>query len=134
MSDTIRYEIDADIDIEALLRLFAQADWTRSRQARDTRKMLLGTTFHITAWRDNRLIGFLRVLTDRAYRALIEDVIVAENHRKSGIGRKLVALALEELSDVEEVLLGCTEENVSYYAQFEFIRVTHPFMKRVRIN
>ena len=56
-----------------------------------------------------------------------------EAHRGRGVGTTLVRLLLaEHLSDVEEVLLGCTEENVPFSARLGFQLARHPYLKRVQ--
>jgi len=54
-------------------------------------------TISVTA-RDNNgsLIGYLRILTDRAYIYYILDVMVDPKYRKKGIGSNLVELGVEQ--------------------------------------
>jgi ribosomal protein S18 acetylase RimI-like enzyme len=59
----------------------------------------------VGAWEDERLIGFARAVSDGVFRAYIEDVVVHENYRRSGIGQKLLSRLMNELSDIETVSL-----------------------------
>ncbi len=70
----------------------------------------------------SRLIGFSRVLSDGCYKALIFDVIVAEDQRATGLGRRLVDLIFAHLlnRDVHHKELYCLPELVPYYRAWEF--------------
>ncbi len=92
--------------------------------------MLDADTFHVSAWADAQLVGFLRVLSDGRFRAFIEDVIVDAEYRGQGVGDALMRRALEALAPVQEVVLGCTEDNVGYYERFGFTRAGHATMQR----
>ena len=72
---------------------------------------------------EDSLIGFGRATTDGIYRALIDDIIVDENHRNSGIGRLIMNSLLEQLESVEEIFLNTRHELESYYQQFGFQKV-----------
>ncbi len=130
MQHDLQFTLNAAIAPEALRDLFAQTDWAKSRPLSGITRMLQRTPLHTSAWRNDKLIGFARVLTDGVYRAVLEDVVVAEAYRSRGIGRRLVELLLAELGEVEEVMLGCMENLAPYYEQFGFKRVSHPIMKR----
>lgn len=110
--------------------LFAQTDWARERSVDDIGVMLDAGTFHVSAWADAKLVGFMRVLSDGRFRAFIEDVIVDAEYRGQGVGDALMRRALQALAPVQEVVLGCTEDNVGYYARHGFARVGHATMQR----
>lgn len=130
MLQNIRFVRNAPLAPEALRDLFAQTDWARQRMLSGIVHMLQQTPLHMSAWHDKRLVAFARVLTDGVYRAIIEDVIVAHPYRGCGLGKKMIALLLAELAEVEEVLLGCKDDLIPFYAQFGFKRDKLPFMKR----
>ncbi len=129
MSPSIDIAIDETVTPTEIAALFAQTDWAKERQADDIATMLSATTLCISARLNGVLVGFLRVLTDRRFRAFIEDVIVDEAYRGNGIGRQLIHFALAELDKVQDVVLGCTEHNVGYYERFGFKRVGHAYMQ-----
>lgn len=92
--------------------------------------MLDADTFHVSAWAETKLIGFMRVLSDGRFRAFIEDVIVDAEYRSQGVGDAMMRRAIELLAPVQEVVLGCTEDNVGYYERFGFTRAGHATMQR----
>jgi ribosomal protein S18 acetylase RimI-like enzyme len=62
-----------------------------------------------TARVDGELVGFVNVLTDGLVHAWLQDVMVSPLHRRLGIGRRLVALAVEQCREA-----GCEWLHVDY--------------------
>lgn len=107
-----------------LMALYANEWWTSARQPGEVRKMLAHTDFVFGCVEEEsgKLVGFARVLSDRVYKALILDVIVAESHRGSGLGRKLMdaILAHPELREVRHFELYCKPEMMPLYRKWGF--------------
>lgn len=78
----------------------------------------------IVAYRDKNsdLIAFARVLTDFTFKAFILDVLVKDEFRKLGIGKKLIKDIQNhpELSKVKSFELYCKEETIGFYEKFGF--------------
>lgn len=87
----------------------------------DSEKMLAHTDLVITAWDDENLVGFGRVLTDFVFRASIWDVIVDRPYHNRDIGKGIVhrMLAHPSLKDVELFWL-CTRRYQGFYASLGF--------------
>ena len=68
------------------------------------------------------LAGFARVLTDRVYKALVFDLIVAESFRGRQLGRRLMQAILEhpDLLQVRHFELYCLPEMARFYEQWGF--------------
>ena len=64
----------------------------------------------------------VRVMTDGIYRALIDDVVVEESKRGTGIGSELMRRVVERLAEIEEVFLRCGEHVVPFYERHSFER------------
>ena len=128
---SISYSVNAEIDPTQLCRLYEQTDWARGRRPADVEKMLEYTPLHVSAWEDDRLIGFARAVTDTVYRALVDDVIVDAPYRGKGIGTELVQRIDAELEGVDDVFLGCGDDVVSFYERLGYTRANHPCLKKV---
>jgi len=63
------------------------------------------------------LIGFSRVLTDFTFKALIFDIIIAKEHRKKGLGNRLIESIKnhESLKRVKHFELYCLPDMFSLY-------------------
>ncbi|NGZ02455.1 MAG: GNAT family N-acetyltransferase [Nitrospira sp. WS238] len=94
LKSVVTYRHKDPPEASQLLRLFRQAPWAKHRSLGDARAMLQHTDLTISAWDDERLIGFGRVLTDFIYRATIWDVIVDKAYQRQGIGKEIVTRIL----------------------------------------
>lgn len=124
MSD-IEFSIDTLITAEDLMPLFAQTAWAHTRTPQEIEIMLANSALVVGVWHEDRLIGFMRVVSDNVYRAYIEDVIVDASLRGQGIGDAMVRFALEQLEHIEEILLNTEDERVAFYERIGFRRSGH---------
>ncbi|WP_036945131.1 GNAT family N-acetyltransferase [Pseudanabaena sp. PCC 6802] len=113
-----------DSQVEQLHELYQHEWWSCGRNLADVRKMLSNSDFifGICEERDRQLVAFARVLSDRVYRALIFDVIVAEDYRGKGLGLLLIEQIVShpELSQVECIQLFCLPEMLPFYQKMGF--------------
>jgi len=58
---------------------------------------LKNSAWAFTVWHKEDLVGMIRVISDKMMHASIQDLIVLKEHRKKGIGRKLVELCLQKM-------------------------------------
>ncbi len=118
----VDYSFDRQIESEQLQDLLRQTGWANQRSIEGLEKMLEGTPLTLGAWKGDRLIGFVRVMTDGIYRALIDDVVVEESKRGTGIGSELMRRVVDRLVEVEEVFLRCGKQVVPFYERHRFER------------
>ena len=121
-----------------VLDLFSQTWWTRARSAEGVAAILRSSQptlgFLDT---DGRLSGFVRVVTDFTFKAIIVDLIVDQPRRGAGIGRLLIDAVLHHpsLDRVEDFELYCEEKLVPYYESQGFVEpVPTRFMRLTRSN
>ena len=109
--------------IEQLHALYQGEWWTRGRSLEDTRQCVRGSQICIGITSENDdLIGFVRVLTDFIFKALIFDLIVAQSERGRGLGNKLLTLVRnhERLRAVRTFELYCLPEMFTFYERHGF--------------
>ncbi len=112
-----------DKQIAQLFELYQHEWWSSGRTLTETHKGINGSQICIGIIDDNEdLKGFVRVLTDYIYKALIFDVIVAQDQRGNGLGDQLVGLVLSHpsLKDVKHIELYCLPELIPFYEQYGF--------------
>jgi ribosomal protein S18 acetylase RimI-like enzyme len=107
------------IDAQAVQALYAVAHWWPQRSA-DALAQVLDQHPAVGLWDAAALIGFARAVTDGAFRAYIEDVVVHPAYRRQGLARALVARLLAALEHIETISLFCTPEVHALYAQLGF--------------
>ncbi len=120
--------VNAQIAAEQLLPLYRQTAWAAERDAQGVGRMLKATSLHVSAWDQDRLVGFARVVTDGVYRALVDDVMVDEGSRRQGVGTALMQALVECLADVEEVFLGCDQSVIPFYEKLGWRKDQTPGM------
>lgn len=114
----------SDIDLEQLKQLFdVHAFWARDRRIEDLRIAIEHSNPTISAWDGDALIGFARATSDGIYRAMIWDVVIDEQYRGLGLGRRLVNTLINHpaLARVERVYLT-TSHHQNFYERLGFVR------------
>lgn len=110
--------------VHDLHRLYQGEWWTHGRSLADVRRMLhhSGFVFGLCADPGDRLVAFARVLTDRVFKAVVFDVIVARDHRHQGLGRRLMECIIRhhDLKHVRHIELYCLPGLVSFYEKSGF--------------
>lgn len=113
-----------DTQADDLIRLYQSEWWTKGRRADDVRRMLEHSDVIVgfAELSSGRLVAFARVITDFVYKALILDVIVADEHRKTGLGRALIdrIVTHPRLSSVRHLELYCRAEMIPFYERWGF--------------
>ncbi|NJK74060.1 MAG: GNAT family N-acetyltransferase [Microcoleus sp. SU_5_6] len=106
-----------------LMELYQNEIWCDKRTREDVEKMLAATDIIIGLVDErDRLIGFVRVLTDFIYRGMVFDVIVKPTHRKKGLGAVLMDAVVNhpQLQAVENLCLGCLPPMIPFYERWGF--------------
>ncbi len=118
---------------QSFYTLYRQEWWTQNRSYEDVIAMLGGCDLVIACCdRQERIIGFARVLTDYIFKALIFDVIVDESARGQGLGQELIARIIghPELTKVQSFELYCPERLIPFYEKQGFVKGASSLMFR----
>jgi ribosomal protein S18 acetylase RimI-like enzyme len=105
--------------------------WACGRRRRDLNRMLAASQAAVSAWEGSRLVGFGRASSDGVFRATLWDVVVAEEQRGQGLGRRLVEqlLGAPALRGVERVYL-MTSNGAAFYERLGFRSVDDQTLMR----
>ncbi len=110
--------------VRELHTLYQGEWWSRDRSLGEVRRMVEHSDvfFAICDESTGRLIAFARVLTDRVFKALVFDVIVAPERRNEGLGRLLMDRIVEHpsLEAVRHIELYCLPDMVPFYEKWGF--------------
>lgn len=73
----------------------------------------------ISAWENERLIGTVRVLSDKFISSIIYDLVIDPEYQNKGIGKELVKRCIEHFPNSEWLVQ--TEKHISgYYEKIGF--------------
>ena len=87
------------LDIDELLALYDAVGWSAyTDEPERLRAAIAGSSFVVTARRGIRLVGLARAISDGAMDCYLQDVLVAPDQQRSGIGRALVSAVMDHYS------------------------------------
>ncbi len=116
----LEYSFSRPVPVAALKSLLGQADWASGRTDDELRQLMENTPVQLGVWEGDRLVGYARALTDGRFRALIDDVVVDEGQRGSGIGTEMMRRLIERLVAVDQVFLLASDTSVAFYSKLGF--------------
>ncbi|MBQ8784302.1 MAG: GNAT family N-acetyltransferase [Clostridia bacterium] len=120
----ITYKTDKALPNEQLYDLFVSVGWadknnTTQSMIDNFNKNFINSTIVISAWVDEKLVGCVRVLSDKMFRSVIYDLAVLPEFHGNGIGRELVRRCKEHYPD-SEWLVQTTADKADFYKHIGF--------------
>jgi predicted GNAT superfamily acetyltransferase len=142
--NTVKYPIKNKMEItyrfniipstEVIIALYDNAGLNRPTADFDRiAKMYANSNLIVTAWDKDKLVGISRSLTDFCYCCYLSDLAVRQEYKYSGIGKKLVELTKEKVSENSMLLLLAAPSAIEYYPKIGMEKVENGFIiKRVK--
>jgi GNAT superfamily N-acetyltransferase len=97
----------------------------------ETLLRMLDTSSHIWVARDgDRLVGYVRAISDGFYSAFVPELEVLPGYQGLGIGTTLLTSLLKDLSGFYSIDANCDDEFVDYYQRFGFVRGNGMMIRR----
>ena len=96
-----------DLPAKQLYHLFYSAGWAGSNITSDLNIInkfnipYINFTLVISAWDNERLVGAVRVLSDKFIRSVIYDLVIDPEYKNMGIGKELVRRCIEHFPNTE---------------------------------
>jgi ribosomal protein S18 acetylase RimI-like enzyme len=104
----------SDLPFDQLLDLYNSVGWRNytSEEQRDLLpRALHNSTYVISAWDQDRLVGLARGLSDDVSIFYLQDILIHPEYQRKGVGRQLLTNCLERFRHVrQKVLLTDDEE------------------------
>ena len=123
----IHFKTD-DSELPAAIFLdLAQRVWPRDYNA-ELAQQALSRTLNITAWHGERLIGWVRILTDGYFFGTIPEILVDPAYQGQGIGRRLMDLAWE--NSPTSLFFGAQPGNELFFEKLGYERSMISYVKR----
>jgi ribosomal protein S18 acetylase RimI-like enzyme len=110
-------------EIEAARRLLEASGWTHHVSDPDEfRELVSRSQRALVAVQDGEVIGFLRALCDEMADGYISMVVVAESHRRKGVGRSLINALMGDDRRMTWVLRAARDGVAEFYEKIGFVR------------
>jgi ribosomal protein S18 acetylase RimI-like enzyme len=114
----IEYLVNQEISADEFIALLQRSTLAARRPVEDREcieGMLKNANLLVTAWKNDRLIGVARSVTDFTYCCYLSDLAVDVEYQKSGIGRQLIAETQNRLGPRCAIILLSAPAAVEYY-------------------
>ena len=100
------------------------AFWAKGRTINDLKKCLANSDVIISIWRDNKIVGFGRALSDGVYRGVLWDIVIDKDHQGNGYGKLILKKLLnsKKIKNTQKIYLMTTNKKL-FYSKYDFKEV-----------
>lgn len=125
----IEYKINVPLETGEIIELYENSGLRRpTDDEKRIAEMFANSNLVISAWSDGKLIGVSRALTDFVWSCYLSDLAVRKDFQKAGVGKKLVELTREKVSEKSMVLLLSVADALEYYPKIGMQKVENGFI------
>ncbi|MDD6795644.1 MAG: GNAT family N-acetyltransferase [Clostridiaceae bacterium] len=122
----IEYKENKKVDVNDLVDLYNDAEWfVYTEDKKKLEHSFSKSTYIISAWDDNKLVGVLRAVGDEETIMYIQDILVLKSYRGKGIGSEFLNLFMKRYRDVRQKILltDRTNKTMNFYRKNGFVEV-----------
>lgn len=130
----MRYEFSPQVSPREISELRNSVGWGGMEEC--YKDSLKGSYFYICCYEENKLIGFLNVVSNGVTDAYIQDVIVNPEYHGKGIGTNLMNLAIRKLKEDNIYIISVLfqESLLPFYKKFGFYTILAGQLETYHIN
>ena len=127
----IEYRHNFPLDPAEVARVFDASGITRpAADLPRIARMFAAPSLVISAWRNGRLVGVCRSLTDYSYCCYLSDLAVDKALQGQGVGKELIKRTQAVIGDEVALILLSAPGAMSYYPTVGFQRAENAFVIR----
>lgn len=117
------YKFNEKVSVKALADLREAVGWNRMES--EYKNPLMTSYYHIAAYEDNKLIGYIDSVSNGVTDAYIQDLMVCPDHQGKGIGTELMNKMIGQLKKKHIYMISVVyEEGLKpFYERFGFYNV-----------
>ena len=124
MIKNITYRDDIkNLPCDQLHNLFYLAGWSDQIISEEMKinfnRPFINSTLVLSAWSNKKLVGCIRVLSDKIIRSVIYDLVIDPKFQNHGIGKELVKRSMTYFQDTEWII-QTTNKIEKYYTRLGF--------------
>ncbi|WP_431709767.1 GNAT family N-acetyltransferase [Glutamicibacter uratoxydans] len=123
---SIDYRLDAKLDPSALIDLYDSVQWTEyTKDPQRLTAAVAASLAVLTAYDGQKLVGLARLVGDGLTIIYLQDILVAPNYQRRGIGRQLMQRLLAPFADVRQQVLMTDNEpgQIAFYESLGFTEI-----------
>lgn len=125
------YKMNEPVSVEDVIRVFKSSGITRPVEQKERiQKMIENANLVVSAWDQEKLVGVARALTDFSYCCYLSDLAVDHDYQKSGIGKKLIDMVKEAISEEASFILLAAPSAMEYYPKVGFDKIENGYIIR----
>ena len=111
----MKYKNTREYTAKQLEELFSSVRWESAKFPERLARAMKGFAYVRSAWDGDRLVGLIAAMDDGEMTAYIHYLLVSPEYQGQGIGKKLLAAALEHYSSYERVVLHAEGKASTFY-------------------
>ncbi|KHF39965.1 GNAT family N-acetyltransferase [Halalkalibacter okhensis] len=124
----ITYKLNTSIQPSELSHVFTESGIRRpADDLPRLKRMIENSDILISAWIETELVGIARAITDYSYCCYLSDLAVIKKYQSFGIGKELVRLLQEQLSEEVALILLSAPNAMEYYPHIGFEKIDNGF-------
>lgn len=115
-----RYDIP---EIDSFFELFRTTGWSPDKQKEELFEAINNSWYSVSAYLDNTLVGFGRIISDGNLHAFIVDLIILPEYQGKGIGTVILKSLIDEAQNkgIVDIQLFCAKGKRDFYIKNGFI-------------
>lgn len=116
----IKYNNSKEFTEEQLQDLFLSVEWSSGNYPDKLKVAMKNSHTVFSAWDGDKLVGLINCLSDGIMTAYFHYLLVMPQYQDKEIGRKLVALMLEEYKNYARKVLIAYDKEIGFYQKCGF--------------